>query len=41
LLNPVELERVVKGHDAVLSGFGPRAPISKADQTFFSDSLSL
>jgi putative NADH-flavin reductase len=31
LLNPVELERVVKGHDAVLSGFGPRVPISKAD----------
>jgi putative NADH-flavin reductase len=31
LLNPAELERVVKGHDAVLSGFGPRVPISKAD----------
>ncbi len=27
----VELEPVVKGHDAVLSGFGPRVPISKAD----------
>jgi putative NADH-flavin reductase len=31
LLNSAELERVIKGHDAVLSGFGPRAPISKAD----------
>jgi putative NADH-flavin reductase len=31
LLNSAELEKVVKGHDAVLSGFGPRVPISKAD----------
>src|SRR5437667_1043402 len=31
LLNSAELERVIKGHDAVLSGFGPRLPISKAD----------
>ncbi len=31
LLNAAELERVVKGHDAVLSGFGPRQPASKAD----------
>src|SRR2546425_5873124 len=31
LLNSAELERVVKGHDAVLSGFGPRLPVSKAD----------
>ena len=31
LLNSVELERVIKGHDAVVSGFGPRVPISKAD----------
>lgn len=31
LLNSAELEQVVRGHDAVLSGFGPRIPISKAD----------
>ena len=31
LLNSAELEQVLKGHDAVLSGFGPRVPISKAD----------
>jgi putative NADH-flavin reductase len=33
LLNSAELRRVVEGHDAVLSGFGPRLPISKADAT--------
>src|SRR5947209_19905749 len=31
LLNSAELERVIKGHDAVVSGFGPRAPVSKAE----------
>ena len=31
LLNSAELERVIQGHDAVVSGFGPRAPVSKAD----------
>lgn len=31
LLNRAELEPVIKGHDAVLSGFGPRAPVSKAE----------
>jgi putative NADH-flavin reductase len=31
LLNTAELERVIQGHDAVLSGFGPRVPVSKAD----------
>src|SRR5437667_12584172 len=31
LLNSAELERVIMGHDAVVSGFGPRVPISKAD----------
>jgi putative NADH-flavin reductase len=31
LLNGEELERVLEGHDAVVSGFGPRAPVSKAD----------
>lgn len=31
LLNRDELERVIEGHDAVVSGFGPRLPVSKAD----------
>jgi len=31
LLNPAELESAIRGHDAVLSAFGPRAPISNAD----------
>jgi putative NADH-flavin reductase len=31
LLNRAELERVIAGHDAVVSGFGPRVPVSKAD----------
>jgi hypothetical protein len=31
LLDPAGLEEVIKGHDAVLSAFGPRVPISKAD----------
>ncbi len=31
VLSSVELERTVEGHDAVLSGFGPRLPISKED----------
>jgi putative NADH-flavin reductase len=31
LLNCAELEKVIQGHDAVLSGFGPRVPVSKAD----------
>jgi putative NADH-flavin reductase len=31
LLNSADLERVIQGNDAVLSGFGPRLPISKSD----------
>ena len=31
LLNRTELERVIQGQDAVLSGFGPRVPVSQAD----------
>jgi putative NADH-flavin reductase len=31
LLNPAELASAVSGHDAILSGFGPRVPIAKAD----------
>jgi putative NADH-flavin reductase len=33
LLKPDELREVIQGHDAVLSGFGPRVPVSKADAT--------
>jgi putative NADH-flavin reductase len=31
LLNSAELAKAVSGHDAILSGFGPRVPISKDD----------
>jgi len=31
LLNGVELGRIIAGHDGVLSGFGPRLPVLKAD----------
>jgi putative NADH-flavin reductase len=31
LLNSADLERVIGGHDAIVSGFGPRIPVSKAD----------
>jgi len=31
LLNSAELGSVIAGHDVVLSGFGPRLPVSKAD----------
>ena len=31
LLSPPDLEQVLAGHDAVLSGFGPRVPVSKAE----------
>lgn len=31
LMDAAELEHLLNGHDAVLSGFGPRLPLSKAD----------
>jgi putative NADH-flavin reductase len=31
VLSSAELKRTVEGHDAVLSGFGPRLPLSKED----------
>ncbi len=31
LLNPTDLEQALLDHDAVLSGFGPRFPVSKGD----------
>jgi putative NADH-flavin reductase len=31
LLNSAELAKAINGHDAILSGFGPRVPIAKED----------
>ena len=31
LLNSTELAEVIEGHDVILSGFGPRYPVSKSD----------
>ena len=33
LLNSNNLQRVIQGHDAIISAFGPRVPVSKADAT--------
>jgi putative NADH-flavin reductase len=33
LLNSAELAKAINGHDAILSGFGPRVPIAKTDAT--------
>jgi putative NADH-flavin reductase len=32
LLDSAELEKTIQGHDAVLSGFGPRLPVSQSDR---------
>lgn len=43
LLNSADLQRVIQGHDAVVSGFGPRLPVSKADAHLlqqFADALT-
>lgn len=37
LLNGDELAAVMNGHDAVLSGFGPRLPIAKSDAQLLTD----
>lgn len=37
LLNTVELARVMRGHDVVLSAFGPRLPIAKSDAHLLRD----
>ena len=37
LLNSSELEQAIEGHDAVLSGFGPRVPIAKGDANLLRD----
>jgi putative NADH-flavin reductase len=36
-LNSSQLERVIEGHDAVLSGFGPRVPVAKTDAKLLRD----
>jgi len=33
LLSKPQLEKILPGHDAVLSAFGPRAPIAKGEET--------
>ena len=30
-MDSIQLEKVIQGHDAVLSAFGPRVPVSKTD----------
>jgi putative NADH-flavin reductase len=40
LLQSAELAEAIRGHDAVLSGFGPRLPIAKADATLLRDFAS-
>jgi putative NADH-flavin reductase len=37
VLNSAGLERTIGGHDAVLSGFGPRVPVSKGDANLLRD----
>ncbi|MDE1177432.1 MAG: SDR family oxidoreductase [Edaphobacter sp.] len=37
LLNSIELAKAISGHDAILSGFGPRVPVSKADANLLRD----
>jgi putative NADH-flavin reductase len=37
LLNTAELEKAISGHDAILSGFGPRVPIAKTDANLLRD----
>jgi putative NADH-flavin reductase len=37
VVNSVELARAIEGHDAVLSGFGPRVPIAKSDANLLRD----
>jgi putative NADH-flavin reductase len=32
LLNSAELSRAIQGHDAIVSGFGPRVPIAKGEE---------
>lgn len=36
LLDKRELEAAIRGHDAVISGFGPRLPIAKSEENLLS-----
>jgi hypothetical protein len=36
-LSSPQLERAIEGHDAVLSGFGPRVPVAKTDAKLLRD----
>jgi putative NADH-flavin reductase len=36
-LNSLQLERAIEGHDAVVSGFGPRVPVAKTDAKLLRD----
>ena len=43
LMDSDELQTVLRGHDAVLSGFGPRVPVQKGDEdlvTHFTSALT-
>jgi len=40
LLNPAELAKAISGHDAILSGFGPRVPIAKSDANLLENFAS-
>jgi|SRR5215469_6493227 len=37
LLSRADMELAISGHDAILSGFGPRVPVSKTDKTLMRD----
>jgi putative NADH-flavin reductase len=40
LLNSSELAKAIAGHDAILSGFGPRVPIAKSDASLLRNFAS-
>jgi putative NADH-flavin reductase len=40
LLNSAELAEAISGHDAILSGFGPRVPIAKSDANLLENFAS-
>jgi putative NADH-flavin reductase len=40
LLNSAELAPAISGHDAILSGFGPRVPIAKSDANLLENFAS-
>jgi putative NADH-flavin reductase len=40
LLNSAELTKAISGHDAILSGFGPRVPIAKSDANLLENFAS-